>query len=157
MHPHAPPHPHPPTSAFHAASLCHLGPSIKNVLSPESRPIKGRIPGRRADKAYLINKSSGIIGARVPRHTPPLISNYPSVSFCQTGRRGTARGVIAAERRGSRPHLSVSGQRGCTENTVTCGKSYLATSGTCKQMQMARSGDSSPGIEFRRRSPGKAV
>ena len=94
------PPPHAPTAAFHTAFLCHLGLSIKNVLSPESRPIKGRIPGRRADKAYLINKSSGIIGARVPRHTLPLISNYPSVSFCQTGRRATARSVIATKRRG---------------------------------------------------------
>lgn len=113
MHICTPLHPptHTPTAAFHTASLCHLSLSIKNVLSPESRPIKGRIPGRRADKAYLINKSSSIIGPRVPRHTLPLISNYPSVSFCQTGRRGTARGVIATKRRGVHVYFSVSGQR----------------------------------------------
>lgn len=58
-------------TAFHVAALCHLGLSIKNVLSPESGPIKGRIPGRRADKAYLINKSFTIIVARAPCHTLP--------------------------------------------------------------------------------------
>lgn len=56
---------------IHPASLCHLGLSIKNVLSPESGPIKGRIPGRRADKAYLINKCFTIIGARASHHTLP--------------------------------------------------------------------------------------
>lgn len=111
LHMHICTPPHPPTAAFHTAFLCHLGLSIKNVLSPESRPIKGRIPGRRADKAYLINKSSSIIGARVPRHTLPLISNYPSVSFCQTGRRGTARGVIATKRCSVHVYFSASGQR----------------------------------------------
>lgn len=69
-------HTHPPSHPIHAAFLCHLGLSIKNVLSPESGPIKGRIPGRRADKAYLINKCFTITGACAPRHTLPACLWY---------------------------------------------------------------------------------
>lgn len=65
-----------PIHPIHTAFLCHLGLSIKNVLSPESGPIKGRIPGRRADKAYLINKCFTIVGARAPRHTQPAFLWY---------------------------------------------------------------------------------
>lgn len=65
-----------PTYPILTASLCHLGLSIKNVLSPESGPIKGRIPGRRADKAYLINKCFTIVGACAPRHTQPAFLWY---------------------------------------------------------------------------------
>lgn len=70
------------------ASLCHLGLSIKNVLSPESGPIKGRIPGRRADKAYLINKCFTIVGARAPRHTLPASLWYLIIHPFHSVRKG---------------------------------------------------------------------
>lgn len=63
--------PLPSVRSLYAACLCHLSLSIKNVLSPESGTIKGRIPMRRADKAYLINKCFTIGEACTAHHTLP--------------------------------------------------------------------------------------
>lgn len=93
-HTHSPP----PTYPIHAASLCHLSLSIKNVLSPESGPIKGRIPGRRADKAYLINKCFTIVGARAPRHTLPASLWYLIIHpFHSVREGGEGRLVVSSQ------------------------------------------------------------
>ena len=134
-HTHSPP----PTYPIHAASLCHLSLSIKNVLSPESGPIKGRIPGRRADKAYLINKCFTIVGARAPRHTLPASLWYLIIHPFHSVREGGEGRLVVS----SQPNtvacvcvcVSGSGQ-GAAPNIMTCSKSKHAESGTCKQMQI---------------------
>lgn len=106
---HAHTHTPPPIYSF----FCHLGLSIKNVLSPESGPIKGRIPGRRADKAYLINKCFTIVGPCAPRHTQPAFLWYLIIH------------PFHSVREGGEGRLKVSSP----QNSAACVRMYVCISG----------------------------
>lgn len=66
----------------------------------------------------------------------PLISNYPSVSFCQRGRRGTTHSVITTKYCCVCVCVYQDLGKGLHHNIMTCSKSKRAESGTCKQMQI---------------------
>lgn len=129
--------PSPPTP-FHVAALCHLGLSIKNVLSPESGPIKGRIPGRRADKAYLINKSFTIVGARAPCHTLPASLWYLIIHpFHSVREGGEGQLSVSSQPNGATAAaLQDVGKGAALKNTRAGFQCECTSSRTCKQIQM---------------------
>lgn len=110
-------------------------------------PIKGRIPGRRADKPYLINKCFTIAGARAPRHTLPASLWYLIIHPFHSVREGGEGRLTVSSQANTLACVRVyvyqdlgnglhGGKEKKKKHIMTCSTSKCAESGTCKQMQI---------------------